>query len=112
MKWFGELKSAFQRAAAIPKHPADLTVDEQWARIERHIKQENMSEQRRLESQYPEGWFRMIGTAGHQELAHWCPNCKQLSQGKEALHCSGQKREKQPEGWRLIFLNRAPARFV
>jgi hypothetical protein len=113
MKLFDDLKAAYKRATALPKHPADLTVDEQWARMERHIQLENMSEQKRLESQYPVGWFRLIGTRGHAELAHWCPKCKQLSTGgKEALHCSGQKREKRPEGWRLLFTQSAPVRFV
>jgi hypothetical protein len=112
MKWFDDLKRAYQRAAALPKHPADLSVDEQWSKIERHIQQENMSEQKRLENQYPTGWFRLVGTAGHAELAHWCPRCKQLSTGgKIVLHCSGQKREKRPEGWRLLLTNQsAPVR--
>ena len=112
MKWFDNLKNAYNRASALPKNPADLTVDEQWSKIERHIQQENMSEQRRLENLYPNGWFRLIGTAGHAELAHYCSKCKQLSTGGSiALHCSGQKRETRPEGWRLLLTNQsAPVR--
>lgn len=111
MKFLNELKKAYKRATTIAKHPIDLTLDDQWARIEKHLAQENASEQHRLENQYPAGWFRLVGRRGNVELAHYCPKCKQLSQGKVALHCSGQKREERPEGWRLLLAKPATARF-
>lgn len=106
MKWFDNLKELFTRATTV-KHPLDLSVDQQWANIERHIAQENASEKQRLENQYPAGWFKLIGQRGGVELAHWCPSCKQLTTGKTAIHCSGRKRESRPEGWRTLFCSTA-----
>lgn len=127
MKWLEVVKSFCVRATAVPKNPLDLTLDEQAAAIEQCLDKDAIkkksfemayvtggdAEQKRLENQYPAGWFRLVGTRGNVELAHWCPKCKQLSQGTVAVHCSGQKREKRPEGWRLaFFMQRAQAKFV
>jgi hypothetical protein len=113
MKWLNQLRELFTRATTV-KHPDDLSLDEQWAGIERHLAQENASEQKRLESQYPDGFFKLVGTRGNTELAHWCKSCKQLTvmeQGKFAVHCSGRKREKRPKGWRVLFLQQAFHKF-
>lgn len=127
MKWLDVVKSFCVRAVAVPKNPLDLTLDEQLAKLEGHIDKDALkkksfemayvvggdAEQQRLENQYPAGWFRLIGTRGNQELAHWCPDCKQLSHGPVAVHCSGRVREKRPEGLRLAFtMQRAEAKFV
>ncbi len=104
MKLLTQLANAFRRATEGVKNLADLTVDQQWELVRKHIEQENASYGTQLENLHPHGWFKAVGRSGAQELQHWCPRCKQLSTGATAVHCSGQKRDPRPEGWRLLLL--------
>jgi len=102
------LTEAFKRATEGPK--LDLSIDDQWARIEKHIQQENATHEQKLQSLYTAGWFKLIAPSGAQHLRHYCPRCKTLSEGPVAIHCG--KREKRPEGWKLLFLDKAPPKFI
>src|SRR5215831_19753705 len=111
MMWIKRLTNVFKRVAEGVKNMADLGVDDQWKLIAKHLEQENTSYTKQFERLYLAGWFKMTGNRGGQQLSHCCPRCKQLSTGKAAVHCSGQKRERRPEGWRLLFVKQAPSAF-
>jgi Leu/Phe-tRNA-protein transferase len=101
---FTRLKNLIRRSTEGVQNAASLTVDQQYERLDARLKKELDAETKRLRSQYPSGWFRMVSFSGSETLSHWCPDCKTLSQGKTALHCGSRKRDKRPEGWRLRLL--------
>ena len=113
MKLFTQVSNIFKRATEGTKNLAALDVDQQYAEMMKHLERERMAEADRIRNSYPAGWFKMTLANGSHELRHFCPDCKQLSQGKVALHCGSSKREERPEGWRLALLPKSrPVMFV
>jgi hypothetical protein len=112
MQLLTKLGNFFKRATEGVQNMATLTVDQQYENLVDRFERERLSETNKLRNQYPAGWFKMVTRSG-EELRHWCPDCKTLSQGKVAKHCGSRKCEPRPEGWRLAFLPKTnPAIFV
>jgi hypothetical protein len=112
MQLLTKLGNFFKRATEGVKNMADLTVDQQYEGLVNRFERERLEEANKLRNQFPDGWFKMVTRSG-EELRHWCPECKTLSEGKIAAHCGSRKRETRPEGWRLAFLPKTnPVIFV
>ena len=112
MNLLTKLGNLFKNATTEVKNMAALDVDQQYEELVERGERERLVEANRLRNQYPAGWFVMGGASG-EELRHWCPDCKTLSQGKVAMHCGSRKQDARPEGWRLTLLPKArPVLFI
>jgi hypothetical protein len=112
MQLLTKLRNFFKRATEGVQNMATLTVDQQYEALDKRLGKELEAEEEKLRQQYPTGWFKMTTRSG-EELRHWCPDCKTLSQGKVAKHCGSRKCEPRPEGWHLVFLPKtSPVIFV
>ena len=112
MKLLTRLGNFYKRATEGVQNMASLTVDQQYEALDARLLAEQEVEEEKLRNAYPAGWFKVMVSTG-EELRHWCPDCKTLSQGKIAKHCGSRKQEKRPEGLRLMFLPKtSPVIFV
>jgi hypothetical protein len=103
MKLLTRLGNFYKRATEGVQNLASLTVDQQYEALDKRLLGEQEAEEEKLRNVYPTGWFKVQVSTG-EELRHWCPDCKTLSQGKVAKHCGSRKQETRPEGWRQAFL--------